>query len=648
MKNFFSSKSIKSKLIVTSLLILIIPSILVGFFSFDTSEEQIKKQQLSNAETSIKLLNENIEALIKPKLNDGAQLATFFNEQADEQVIRSKLVEYLAMHPEAIISYVGLADGQMIREPYFKYDNSYDPRERDWYKQALASDNTIITAPYISSSSGELVITIAHKLANNAGVFGLDMSIETLKEIANTVSIGEQGYITLLDEQQSYISKPNTESATQATESYVDEFYSENSGLLEKADELIAFTTNEATNWKIIGTMPTNEVTEATSPIKKMIIIVLLVSLAIGSVIIYFILRSILGPINQLREHALQLRDGNLTTEIKITPKDEIGELALAFNNMQQNLKSVIHQVDNSSILVQQAADALNASSAHVIAATEQTSTAATEISVLAEGQMHGNQEAAKSLQIVSQQVVTIADHSNDVSSLAQEAMAQAEIGATAIDRSVKQMAQIEQSVHDTDLTVKALYDRTKEINSILTVIQSIADQTNLLALNASIEAARAGEHGKGFAVVADEVRNLADESKNATAQISNLITVIQADTSKTVKMMNATLSDVAEGISVSKESSIRFEQILTSMRQIAPTIADVSATTQEIVAHIQQVSATAEQITATAQGNVQATEEVATASEEVLASMEEMAASAESLNTMSQDLKQTISYFKS
>lgn len=643
----FLKKSIKTKLSVTFLLILLIPSLVIGCFSYLTATDQIKNQQLSNAETSIKLLNENISTVIEPKLNDAAQLATTTSTLTETQAIRQKLAEYLTMHPEASITYVGLSNGEMIREPFYEYDSSYDPRERVWYKQAMASNDTIVTAPYISSSSGELVITVAHKLANNAGVYGIDMSIEMLKGIANSVSIGEQGFITLLDEAQFYISKPDTESATPATESYLSDIYAEPNGLLEEKDELVAFTTNEATNWKVIGTMPKSEVNKAAFPIMTMNLIVIFASLVFGGIIIFFILRSILRPIQQLSAHAQQLRDGDLTTEITIHTKDEIGELALAFQDMQQNLKSVIRQVDDSSSLVHQAADALNTSSSQVIAATEQTSSATTEISVLAEAQMNGNQEAAASLQIVTKQIMSIAEHSNDVSSLTQEATAQAEIGASTIERSVKQMVQIEQSVQDTDVTVRALYDRTKEINSILTVIQGIAEQTNLLALNASIEAARAGEHGKGFAVVADEVRNLADDSKQATNQISRLVTTIQADTSKTVDRMNTTLADVSEGIRVSNESTVRFEQILTSMRQIAPTIADVSATTQEITARIQQVSATAEQLTVKAQGNVQATEEVATASEEVLASMEEMSASAESLSTMSQELKQTIYHFK-
>ena len=95
----FLKKSIKTKLSVTFLLVLIIPSLVIGWFSYLTATEQIKNQQLSNAETSIKLLNENISTVIEPKLNDAAQLATTTSTLTEPQAIRQKLAEYLTMHP---------------------------------------------------------------------------------------------------------------------------------------------------------------------------------------------------------------------------------------------------------------------------------------------------------------------------------------------------------------------------------------------------------------------------------------------------------------------------------------------------------------------------------------------------------------------
>lgn len=644
---FFRNLTIKNKLVIAFLSILIIPSIIIGALSYYTAKDQIKAEQLTSAETSIQLLNESITSLIDPKLNDANHFATSVDSKMDANLIHEKLAEYLAMHLEAQIAYIGTNKGEMIRQPYYEYDSSYDPRERPWYKQAIDSNSAIITAPYISTSSGELVITIAQKLADGSGVYGVDISIEMLKELANNIKIGQHGFVTLLDETQTYISKPNTESATEATENYLHKIYSNENGLLEERNELVAFTTNKTTNWKILGTMLEDEVSEAATPILKIIGIVVAISLLIGSIIVFFIIRSITRPIIYLRDRAIQLGEGDLSVQINVSSNNEIGELATAFQLMQRNLQNVLIQIEDSSTLVRQASDTLNISTTQVIQATEQTSDAISTISILADEQMTSNAQNADSLQLVSQQVLSIADHTNDVSSLTQEAMAQAEVGSSTVQRSVSQMAQIQHSVDETDRTVRTLYDRTKEINAIVTAIQGIADQTNLLALNASIEAARAGEHGKGFAVVADEVRKLAEDSKNATAQISEVIKTIQADTAKTVEMMQTTLNDVTEGITVSNESAARFEQILTSMQQIAPTIADVSSTTQEIAARVQQVNASAEQLTGKAQENAHSTEEVAASSEEVLASMEEMAASAEALQSMSHSLKETISHFK-
>ncbi len=639
--------SLKKKLMIAFLAILIIPSFVIGYLSFESAKTQIKTEQLNNAVSSIQLLNENISGAIDPRIFEATYLAKNLSLQLESSEIHRTLADYLALHPQAAIAYVGTTEGKMIRQPYYEYPDTYDPRERVWYQEAMAADGPIITAPYIASSSGELVITIAHKLADGSGVFGMDMSIETLKEIANSVTIGKHGFVTLLDTKEFYISKPDTESATQATESYLKAIYKESLGTIEENGELIAFTTNDTTGWKIIGTILEEEVSEAALPIFQNLLIVIAIAIIVGTILVLVIIRSITRPIQQLRDSALKVSEGDLTGRIAAQTNDEIGQLAVAFDDMKNNLKTILSQVEGSSALVGQAANILTASTAQVIGATEQTSQAIADIALSAEEQKSNNEENAASLDVVAQHVLAIADNTNDVSALSQQAMAQAEVGGESVQRAVTQMSQIQQSVSATDQAVRDLYDRTKEINAILDVIQGIADQTNLLALNASIEAARAGEHGKGFAVVADEVRKLAEDSKNSTGKIGQLIKDIQSNTAHSVEMMQSTLTDVEKGMVVSNESATQFAQILSSMQEIAPTITDISSTTQDIAARVQQVSASAEQLTGKAKTNARSTEDVAASSEEVLASMEEMAASAESLQSMSQELQQAISHFK-
>ena len=113
------------------------------------------------------------------------------------------------------------------------------------------------------------------------------------------------------------------------------------------------------------------------------------------------------------------------------------------------------------------------------------------------------------------------------------------------------QMARITTSMEETEVSVKALGARSREIDTIVDTIRKIADNTNLLSLNASIEAARAGEQGKGFAVVAEEVRSLAQESKEAAARISELIEAVQKDTQTAVDAMETGVREVHDGMSL-------------------------------------------------------------------------------------------------
>ncbi|WP_431027456.1 methyl-accepting chemotaxis protein [Lysinibacillus sp. LZ02] len=639
---------LRKKLLFAFAMILVIPTLIIGLLSYYSAKTQIETQQMASAKASMELLNANISSTLEPKLNDTQYFAQFFKKISSEEELRTKLSDYLAIHPEALITYVGTANGKMIREPYYEYTSTYDPRNRPWYEAAIASNGQpIITAPYISTSSGELVLTVAQQLQDGSGVFGIDISIETLKTIANQVKIGEQGYVTLLDTQKKYIAHHEMDSATEATESYIEKIYTNTNGQLEATEGLIYYLTNDITGWKLVGTMLPDEVSAAAAPILKINFSILAVSFMIGGIFILFIIRSITKPILALRDTAITVSEGDLTKHIEVTTNDEIGQLAEAFNTMKYRLRDILYQVEDSTHAVQQAAHILDASATQVIHATEQTSNAISEVAVIADEQMLRNEENTQSLTIVAQNVMAIAKNTHDVSALSQQAMTQAEIGSTSIHGAVSQMAQIEHSVTETDRTIRSLYDRTKEINSILDVIEEISNQTNLLALNASIEAARAGEHGKGFAVVADEVRKLAEDSKSSTEKISQLIKSIQAGTANSVQMMQETLNDVNQGIVISNESAERFDQILVSMQQIAPTINQISTTTQEIATRVQAVTLSAEQLTEKAHTNARSTEEVAASSEEIFASMEEMAASAESLLTTANHLQQTIAHFK-
>jgi len=218
----------------------------------------------------------------------------------------------------------------------------------------------------------------------------------------------------------------------------------------------------------------------------RIMLIIGLVAAVIVIIIGYMIAGSIAKPVQQVAEVAGQIAGGDFTVETKIKRKDEIGQLAQAFNAMSESLRSLISTAVEMSTGV-------NSGSESVSAASEEMSSSLEEVSA-------STNEFASNAQSLSENSQTMAETNARILSRAEE-------GNQAIEEAVNQMQVINNRVSELQVVITEVDQRSNDIGKILGVITDIADQTNLLALNAAIEAARAGEQGRGFAVVAEEVR---------------------------------------------------------------------------------------------------------------------------------------------
>lgn len=654
MRKFFSNMRVK--LILAFAIILIVPTNSIGALSYETARNAVEKEILAGINESINLLNTTIDNTINPKI----QAVDFFSKNVRSQhykgdsspELREKFDQYVQVHPEVQSIYVGTTTGLFVQEPKVAMADDYDPRKRNWYIDAMANKGeVIISEPYVSAGTDHLVVTISKILNDGSGVMAVNLFLSHIQELTNQVNVGVEGYALLLDSHKKFIAHPTNEGGSEATESFYDQMYKQKDGNFEyfanDADQMMSFVTNDLTGWKIAGNVYSSEISDAAAPILHKTILIIAAALILSAIAVYFIIKSIMSPIKELKMRALTISHGDLTEDIVIKSNDEIGHLGNAFNEMQASLRTLVQRVEFNADQVAAAAEQLTASAEQTSDATEHVALSIQEVASSADKQTSKVDQNAQALEEISNGVTLIADSSLKVSELSRQTSKQAEIGGNAVTSTVNQMNSIYETVTESNTMMKSLYEHSKKVSTILDAITDIAEQTNLLSLNAAIEAARAGEHGKGFAVVADEVRKLAEQSQHSAKEIGGIIQRIQTDMESSVQIMARITDDVQVGVQVSNEAIEKFNDILHSTVEITPQMEEVSTTAQQIATSIQAVATTANELALIARENASTSDGVAASTEEQLASMEEISASAQELSKMAEELRESISQFK-
>lgn len=367
------------------------------------------------------------------------------------------------------------------------------------------------------------------------------------------------------------------------------------------------------------------------------------------SLIIAMIMGSLISrPIRGMAKTAKKIAGGDLTAEqIQIKNRDEVGDLALAFNQMAANLKDLITNVRHNTVQVSGSAAELTASAEQTIQATEQITSSIQEVASGSEAQGKNATESSVAMKTMTKGIQQLAVTTAAVSELAIETNTEANKGNESLHRVITQMGTINSAVLESASVVKDLENHSVEIGNIISLITDIAEQTNLLALNAAIEAARAGDHGRGFAVVANEVKKLAEQSKRSAEQISTLISEIQQNTHHAVAVMDTGTQEVQVGMQVVKVAEEGFSKIVELTEHVSKQIQEATTVSEEMSSSAEQIYASFDEIATIAQMSSSNLQNVASASEEQLATIEEVAASAATLSNMAEELQTQVSRFK-
>ncbi|RFU65202.1 methyl-accepting chemotaxis protein [Peribacillus glennii] len=654
-QNFFGL-TIKTKLFISFLIMLLIPCLTIGWISFKTAKEKVQEQITMSAAETTKLLNSNLDRFIEPEIKSIDFLSETIHSDdykgANSKAQLHTMIPFVSTHQEISTMFVGGKDGRFINAPAKKMPEGYDARQRPWYQEAMKQQGeVIVSTPYVSKTTGDFVVSVSKALKDGSGVIGAEIKLKTVEAFTNQVKVGKEGYAFILDKDRKVVVHPTTKPTEELPGGSIDPiFKSQNGDFAYPLDGVLKhmfFVTNERTGWKVAGTLFYDEVDKEAQPIFNKTILVLAISLIIGLGIIYIIVSSITRPLQTLVAASGKISDGDLTEEIELKSGDELGQLGDSFNDMTKNLRALVKQIGLNTDQVAASAEELTANAEETSRATEQIAHTIQEVASGSEKQLGSVEDSAVKMEELTSEVQRIAHNAQSASKSSVHTSEQAIEGEKSIQLAMEQMNTIKKTFGNLSLSIESLGSRSNEINKIIDVITDISSQTNLLALNAAIEAARAGEYGRGFAVVADEVRKLAEQSSNSAQQISNLIAAIQDETNKTVVSMNQASNEVMQGIGVVNTAGETFGQIKSAINEVVAEISDISSSVDKISFSTGQVVESAVIISKIAEEAAAGTQNVAAATEEQLASMEEISASANALTNMADELQHTIGKFK-
>ncbi|MEN0645396.1 methyl-accepting chemotaxis protein [Alkalicoccobacillus gibsonii] len=643
--------SLKSKLILSFLLVLMIPSFLIAIISFLSASQNVDKQLDGSAKESLFIINHTISSFILNQrenidyLASTSDTASFLEEDTPQQ--RMLVDDFQASRTNVELTFVGTEQGHFIQSPNDSpVDSDYDPRVRPWYEQALdQSGQMIITPPYVSVSTGSLVTTIAKTTDDGLGVAGIDITLDALTDMFSNIKIGNEGYVFLIDNENRYLAHPSETVGEPASDSY-QVFQESDSGQVDTdvngEAATLSFQTNPETGWKIVAVSFDKEVAQAAQPILVTSGIVTLASIVVGMVLVLLLVRSITGPLRKLTNSAEQMSEGDLRVSFNVTAneKDEINRLSRAFDLMRGSLSNMISQVQDKSQYVAASAEELSASAEENTKATEQISADVQEMAQKVDRQKDLIQQGNVATQKMTESVSSVTGRANSVLQNTVKATEAVEDGNAAISNSIQQMQQVKQTVEQLSYSVTGLGNKAKEVTKVIDEITGIAEQTNLLALNAAIEAARAGEQGKGFAVVAEQVRKLAEQSADSAKVIKSTLESVQKETNQTTVKMNESTEQVQKGIEVVNKAGTTFNVVKQFMEGVSDDVRNVNEKTKHLDAGTKQFIEAFREISTIAEMTAANSENVTASTEEQLASMQEIAASVTSLSQVAEELQ--------
>lgn len=523
-------KTIKGKITVQTIMYLLVALVICELVSVVTLNANMTSQSKlyinAEAQTNAGVVNEWL--IEQGNIAHTITNAVAFMNTKDPDTIMNYLEKNLSENKDALMYYVCFGyDGGVLPADHSKLD--LDPTTRDWWKQAIAKNGLIYTAPYKDFASGNMIVTVAEplKIQGEQAVFLADITLETLTNQVKKVSADENLQGFLLDADGAVVSHENEDFLPKEEGNTIlsDALNADVCNVSELRDydgkmKFVSTASVDATGWTF-GV--TEDKAVVTKQIARNVIIVIalgLVMLIVVAVMTAVSVRKSLAPMETMKKF---VKEKVIGTQICHQQKNEIAEIRYLIQEMEDKFIGVIRQTKAESDNIHERMQGTNSKVVSINENIMEIGAAMEETGANIDSQTANITMIDEACGSAAQSIIHLADEAQEMAANAKEVAHRVESMAKELLEDKESATQV--AAESKERMQKAMQgaEVIGEIANVSSAIQEIASQTNLLALNASIEAARAGEAGKGFAVVAEEIKKLSEDTNEEISKVNDL-----------------------------------------------------------------------------------------------------------------------------
>lgn len=521
-------------------------------------------------------------------------------------------------------------------EKYLTDLDEFGNREAEWYLCSRDSLKPCLMEPYGYDLNGTLVpmTSLVYPLLHNErfiGVAGVDINLPVFQHMTDQLSqslyegqakvtlLSSKGLVVASSHYNQKLMRPFRESIHNGQ---ALERLHQQSGLLIENDTAFVATpvsiADSKSTWSLVVELPLQvalanlqsfqtSLDEQHNSVLARQLLISAVAGVLALLLMAWLIRSIVEPINQLNAEVEQLAsgDGDLSLRLKLDTHAELIRLGNGFNQFIDKLHTMVSALKSSSQNVRD-------ESANNLGISQQTASETERQHLEIDHVVTATQEMSATAQEVAGIASSVSSRTNNIHQ-------QVTTSQSTLTGAVEEVLQLSQDMGSASESITGVAQRSEEINSILVVIRGIAEQTNLLALNAAIEAARAGEQGRGFAVVADEVRTLASRTQSSTEEINDMIASLQSQVEQAVAIIsssseraNSAMDSTHLAHSTLNEAAEGIREVADNITQVATAAEEQSAVSDEIARNLTVISDAAQTLSGLSQQATQSSQHVA------------------------------------